>query len=258
MAGFFAGLGNSSADCDCDGNSVIPDPDRESSFVIPDPDRESSPITPQPDKSGQTDRLKPVFRHGQVSGKGPIQVQIAIVIHTKSNSPILDVCSEYGLKPLHIPYVSKQEAGEGQPVSRNQSGLRFEEQLLSTIKEKGLDLIVLAGFMKQLSASFIDKACIPIMNIHPALLPKFGGKGMYGMRVHEKVFASREEYSGATVHLVDPEYDHGRIIAQERVWIADCRSAEEIAARVLKAEHYLYGRAIVSFLSSSGMSPKSV
>ena len=79
-----------------------------------------------------------------------------------------------------------------------------------------------------------------ILNIHPALLPKFGGQGMYGMRVHEAVLAAGERESGATVHLVDEEYDHGRILAQEKVPVKAEDTPETLQKRVLAVEHQLY------------------
>lgn len=125
----------------------------------------------------------------------------------------------------------------------------FERRLSDLVSREKIDLIALAGFMKLLSAQFIAAVGVPILNIHPALLPAHGGEGLYGLKVHQAVFAAGEKLSGATVHLVDPLYDHGRIIAQQSVPIADCSSPEEIAARVLTIEHQLYAPAIHSFLS---------
>ena len=95
---------------------------------------------------------------------------------------------------------------------------------------------------------FIREARIPIFNIHPALLPKYGGKGMYGMAVHKAVFESGDKESGATVHQVDNKYDHGKIIAQEKKDVSHCKSAEDISAEVLAIEHKLYGKTIWEYL----------
>ncbi len=102
-----------------------------------------------------------------------------------------------------------------------------------------IDLIVLAGYLKKIPDDFIDTFNKRIINIHPALLPKYGGKGMYGMNVHKAVFESKEKFSGATVHYVDKIYDHGEIISQVKVDISDCSSPEEIAVKVLEIEHNL-------------------
>lgn len=124
----------------------------------------------------------------------------------------------------------------------------FETELLSLIKNQEISLIALCGFMKLLSADFIAACGIPILNIHPALLPKYGGVGMYGSRVHEAVFTAGEQRSGATVHLADPVYDHGRILAQKSVDITECKTHEEIGATVLQVEHFLYPRTIAALL----------
>ena len=109
------------------------------------------------------------------------------------------------------------------------------------------DLIVLAGFLKLIPGSIISEYKNKIINIHPALLPSFGGKGLYGMSVHKAVFESSAKVSGATVHFVDETYDTGRIIAQKCVDISDVISPEDIAGRVLEAEHKLLPFVISKF-----------
>ena len=110
-----------------------------------------------------------------------------------------------------------------------------------------VDLIVLAGFLKKIPDEFVDEFENKIINIHPALLPLYGGKGMYGLNVHQAVFDARDKISGATVHFVDKVYDRGKIIAQRSVNIEDVKSAEEIAARVLKIEHELLPEVVKNF-----------
>jgi formyltetrahydrofolate-dependent phosphoribosylglycinamide formyltransferase len=101
------------------------------------------------------------------------------------------------------------------------------------------DLVVLAGYLKLVPAPVIAHYRDRIVNVHPALLPAFGGRGMYGHRVHEAVLASGARESGATVHLVDEVYDRGRILAQARVPVQRGDTAETLAARVLAVEHRL-------------------
>lgn len=113
--------------------------------------------------------------------------------------------------------------------------------------EYQIDLIVLAGFLKLLPNEFVNKFNNKIINIHPALLPSFGGKGMYGLNVHKAVFESSAKVSGASVHFVDPTYDTGKIIAQRCVDILDVKSPEEIAERVLKIEHQILPYVIDKF-----------
>lgn len=104
---------------------------------------------------------------------------------------------------------------------------------------KEIDLIVLAGYLKMLPESLIESFENKIINIHPALLPSFGGKGMYGINVHKAVYDSSAMISGATVHFVNKNYDEGLIIAQRAIDITNVQSPEEIAAKVLKIEHEL-------------------
>ncbi|MEG1395227.1 MAG: phosphoribosylglycinamide formyltransferase [Clostridia bacterium] len=102
-----------------------------------------------------------------------------------------------------------------------------------------IELIVLAGYLSIVTSVIINKYPNKIVNIHPALIPKFCGKGMYGMRVHEAVIAAGEKESGATVHYVDEGADTGKIIAQEKVNILENDSAESLQKRVLELEHKL-------------------
>jgi formyltetrahydrofolate-dependent phosphoribosylglycinamide formyltransferase len=106
-------------------------------------------------------------------------------------------------------------------------------------------LVVLAGYLKLVPASVVARFRGRIVNVHPALLPDFGGPGMYGRRVHEAVLASGVKESGATVHFVDEEFDRGAIIAQERVRIEPGDTPEKLAARVLEAEHRLLPQVVL-------------
>jgi phosphoribosylglycinamide formyltransferase 1 len=112
-------------------------------------------------------------------------------------------------------------------------------ELNRKLKESETELVVLAGFLKLIPEDVVDEYQSRIINIHPALLPSFGGTGMYGMNVHNAVYKSSAKVSGATVHFVDKTFDTGKIIAQRCVDISDVQSPEEIAERVLKIEHAL-------------------
>jgi len=109
----------------------------------------------------------------------------------------------------------------------------------------GAQLVVLAGYLKLVHSSVVARFRGRMINIHPALLPAFGGPGMYGHRVHEAVLASRAKESGATVHFVDEAFDRGAIIAQEKVPVQKGDTAETLAARVLEAEHRLLPRVVL-------------
>lgn len=117
-------------------------------------------------------------------------------------------------------------------------------QLLALLQKFRIDLVVLAGYLKKIPSTVIREYAGRIMNIHPALLPAFGGEGMYGARVHEAVIAAGAKESGVTVHLVDDDYDRGPILAQWRVPVEKSDTAESLAARVLNVEHIVYPRTV--------------
>ena len=167
--------------------------------------------------------------------KHHIDIEIALVVVTRKQAPVLEVCHDFMLPSCFISSKIMEE---------------YERKMLTEIQALKPDAIVLAGFMKQLSAWFLSSVKIPILNIHPALLPKYGGKGMFGINVHTAVFEAGEQISGATIHLVNEDYDKGQILAQTETDISDCRSPQEIAARVLKIEHELFAPTIVKYLNT--------
>ena len=119
--------------------------------------------------------------------------------------------------------------------------------LLSTLDENEIDFIALAGYLKLVQPELIDKYRNKITNIHPALLPSFGGKGFYGMKVHEAVLEAGCKVSGVTIHLVNEKYDRGAIIAQRTLPVLDDDNPESLASRVLKIEHEIYPEALQLF-----------
>ena len=131
--------------------------------------------------------------------------------------------------------------------SNEKEGFIDFSELIIKLKECSTDLVLLAGFLRKIPGEFVDAFENKIVNIHPALLPSFGGKGMYGSNVHKAVFDSSAKVSGATVHFVDKIYDHGKIIAQRAVDISNVKDAEEIASRVLQAEHEILPYVIDKF-----------
>ena len=123
-----------------------------------------------------------------------------------------------------------------------------EGLVLEKINELQPDLIVLAGFLWKFPEHIIAKYPNKIINIHPALLPKYGGKGMYGMNVHNAVLENKEKETGITIHYVNEHYDEGEFIFQQKVNIEDCASAEEIAAKIHELEHLHFPRIIEGLL----------
>ncbi len=125
----------------------------------------------------------------------------------------------------------------------------YTDTLRKILEKESPRLIVLAGYLKKIPDEIVELYKRRIINIHPALLPKYGGKGWYGMRVHRAVIENRDKESGCTVHYVTRDYDEGPIIAQSRVPVRQDDTAESLAARVLKQEHLLYPK-VVRFLLS--------
>ena len=114
---------------------------------------------------------------------------------------------------------------------------QLDEAILSVLQQKRIDMVILAGYMKRLGEKTLSAYQGRVINIHPALLPKYGGAGMYGVRVHEAIIAAGDRETGVTIHLVDWEYDHGEILAQCRLPILEGDTAVTLAKRVLVAEH---------------------
>jgi phosphoribosylglycinamide formyltransferase-1 len=116
--------------------------------------------------------------------------------------------------------------------------------LLHQLHDHDIDYIALAGYLKLLPKAVVKAYHNRIVNIHPALLPKYGGKGMYGHRVHEAVIAAGEKESGLTIHLVDEIYDHGVVLQQVKVPVLPEDTPETLAARILEQEHKWYPRVL--------------
>jgi len=115
-----------------------------------------------------------------------------------------------------------------------------DAEILRVLRAHGVDTVILAGYMKKLGARTLRAYQGRILNIHPALLPRHGGAGMYGKRVHAAVLAAGETVTGVTIHIVDEQYDHGPILSQVEVPVLPGDTADSLAARVLSQEHRLY------------------
>ncbi|MCJ7508389.1 MAG: phosphoribosylglycinamide formyltransferase [candidate division Zixibacteria bacterium] len=167
--------------------------------------------------------------------QGKLNAEIVAVVSNNSNAFALERARQHNIKAIHLSHKMFATSEE------------FDEKLLSILKENEIDMIVLAGYMKMLSPTIVRAYKNRILNIHPALLPSFGGPGMYGMHVHEAVINSGAKVTGVTVHLVDEVYDHGAIILQEAVPVLDNDTPETLQQKVLEIEHKLYSQAIQLF-----------
>ena len=143
-----------------------------------------------------------------------------------------------------------KEAGiDGYTLDRKVLKKELCREIDKIVSEKGIDLIVLAGFLSIIDEEFVNKWKGRIINIHPSLLPKFGGPGMYGIRVHEAVLKAGEQESGCTVHYVDTGVDSGEIIAQKRVKVLEGDTPESLQKRVLVEDHKLLPESIAKIIS---------
>lgn len=120
--------------------------------------------------------------------------------------------------------------------------------LLQLLKEHGIDYIILAGYLLKIPAELINEYPDRIINIHPALLPAYGGKGMYGNHVHEAVIAAKEKESGITIHLVDNEYDSGKILFQARCTVTPEDTPQSLAAKVHELEYRNFPQAVAKYI----------
>lgn len=184
--------------------------------------------------SGRGSNLKSIIR-SQKSGK--ISSKVAIVISNKSNSGALNIAKSYQIPNFHLS--QKMFTSENEYVNN----------FFELLRNYDIDLIVLAGYMKLIPVDIVKKFKNRIINIHPALIPSFCGKGLYGLKVHEAVLNYGAKVTGVTVHLVDEEYDTGPIVLQKTLKVKDDDTPESLQKRVLKWEHKMYPEAIKLFES---------
>ena len=166
---------------------------------------------------------------------GEIPATVAVVIGNNSSCGALEKASTAGVSALHISGYTHKAPGA------------LDRAICKTLNDHHADLILLAGYMKKLGPTTLSHYANRILNIHPALLPEYGGKGMYGERVHQAVIDSGASQSGATVHLVDEEYDQGPIVSQKVLDVTPQDTVQSLAARVLELEHELYAEVVTLF-----------
>lgn len=166
---------------------------------------------------------------------GRLDAKIEIVVSSRDRVAGIERGRERGLDVHVLPRKQFQMEGIFDPDA-------YTAALIDLLRPRAIDLVVLGGFMSQLGRALF--AHYAVVNVHPALLPRFGGAGMYGHHVHEAVLAAGETESGCTVHFADPEYDHGPILGQRRVAVLPDDTPDTLAERVQAAERELYPEAI--------------
>ncbi|PEN14772.1 phosphoribosylglycinamide formyltransferase [Longibacter salinarum] len=165
---------------------------------------------------------------------GSLPAEIALCVSNHDGAGALDRAREHG-----IPTSVINPDGLQQPS--------FTRLLLDVLSEHDITFVALAGYLRKIPPAVVEAYHGRMVNIHPALLPAFGGKGMYGMNVHRAVVEYGVHWTGATVHLVDEEYDHGPIVLQQPVPVYPDDTPSDVAARVLNVEHQMYPRALRLF-----------
>lgn len=170
--------------------------------------------------SGTGSNARKIVEHLQDNN----HIEVALIVSNRKSAGVLTMANEYGIASRVI----------------NRTDFYDTNIFLSDLQDIKVDWIILAGFLWLVPANLIQAYPDRIVNIHPALLPNYGGKGMYGMHVHRAVKESAEKVSGMTIHLVNEKYDDGAIIFQGRTDVEPTDTPEDIAAKVLKLEHQYY------------------
>ncbi len=166
--------------------------------------------------------------------KNNTKAQVVLIVSNNASAGVLNIAAKHGISTLLL---EKEQFFRG-------------DGYINELKEAKIDLIVLAGFLWKVPAALLKTYPQHIINIHPALLPKHGGKGMYGHFVHEAVLTNKETESGITIHYVDEVYDHGAIIFQTKCEVKETDTAETLANRIHQLEHEHYARVVEGLIES--------
>ena len=180
--------------------------------------------------SGSGTNAEAIIKHFE----GNEQIQIARVLSNKESAGVLDRADRLGI-----------------PMGTFKKAELEDDSFLNVLKDDNIDFIVLAGFLLKIPPYLIKAFPEKIVNIHPALLPKYGGKGMYGHHVHEAVINNEEKESGITIHLVDEIYDNGRHLFQATVPVDSSDTPDSLAGKIHKLEHAHFPEVIDKYIRES-------
>jgi phosphoribosylglycinamide formyltransferase-1 len=156
---------------------------------------------------------------------GQINANVCVVLSNNANARALQRAKDAGIDSY---YVSTKALGDDDAL---------DAEILNILSSYNTDIVFLAGYLKKIGTGVLRKYHNRIFNIHPALLPKYGGKGMYGMNVHKAVIEAKETVSGITIHRANQEYDEGEVVAQTTVAVSPDDTAETLAEKILAREH---------------------
>jgi len=157
---------------------------------------------------------------------GSVSATAVLLVSNKSNAPALDYARVHDIPCMHIATQGLEDVAD--------------QMLCAALDGAGVELVVLSGYLRKLGPLTLSAYEGRILNVHPALLPKYGGKGMYGRAVHQAVLDNHDRVTGATIHVVDGEYDHGRIVAAAQVPVEAGDDVESLERRVMQAECALF------------------
>ena len=175
--------------------------------------------------------------------QGKLSASVEVVVSNNSDSQALVLAQEKNIKTSHLSSRTHPESDA------------LDVAMKALFDSYDIDFVLLAGFMRKIGPKTLSAYKGRIINIHPSLLPKFGGKGMFGLNVHKAVIDAGEKETGVTIHFVDGEYDEGAILAQRVIAVASGESPESLAARVLKVEHVLFSETIQKIIDGSIILP---
>jgi len=192
--------------------------------------------------SGRGSNFDAIYKQMQ---SGVIEGAVGCVISNNRKAPVLEKSRTYNLPAYHL---AESQFG---------STAKYVERVTQLLEDHAIDYVLLAGYMKKIPEELIQVYPHRIVNIHPALLPSFGGKGYYGIKVHKAVIERGVKWTGVTIHFVDKIYDHGPIIYQYPVRVRDDDTPEVLAKRVLEFEHRVYPK-VVQWLSNGWVEVKGL
>lgn len=167
--------------------------------------------------------------------QGVQHLEVAVILTNKKDAFVIERA-----KKLNVPYevFSKADFTDSN-----------KQTVVKLLAEYEIDFVVLAGFLLKVPRFFIEKYSDRIINIHPSLLPKYGGKGMYGKHVHEAVIAAKEKNSGITIHLVNEEYDKGKVLFQATCEVSANDSADDLAAKIHQLEYEHFPKVVADYIN---------
>lgn len=174
---------------------------------------------------------------------GRMTAEPVVVISNNADAAALGIAKNRGIPAYHLSQMTHSDPGQ------------LDKAITGVMKKYLVDLVILAGYMKLVGPELLEKYRNRVINIHPSLLPRHGGKGMYGINVHKAVIAAGEKQTGVTVHLVNSKYDEGLILAQRKIDVAMTDTAESLATRVLGVEHELYVEVLQDIISGKIVLP---